>query len=239
MKAMRQWLKGTISLSRTPEFYVSTISDNPESVFENIAIFERENMHGIHFDVMDGHFVPRLGLYPELLKAIRKTTKLPIEVHVMASESEKILADFADAGADRILVHSESTPHSHRILTTIKKMGMGAGIVLNPGTPLDSIDFLVDELDVVMLMAINPGIPKHPIIPSTFRKLGKLRKKLDKLKPETLIGLDGGVTFENACTLIEAGADWLVCGSGTVFAPEGTVLENIDRLRRETKHFAS
>lgn len=188
-------------------------------------------MSGIHFDVMDGNFVPRLGLYPELLKSIKASSDLPIEVHLMLSNPDKYIETFLEAGAQRVLVHFESLINPHKTLKSIKNVGLESCLVLNPETDILSIGELVTETDSIMLMAIRPGIPGHPFIPDTFEKLKTLRNWLDKIKPEMRIGVDGGVSFENAKKLYEYGADWLICGSGTIFKPGACLVDNLSRLK--------
>jgi len=214
------------------QFYISTISDNPKFIFDHLPIFEENGISGIHFDVMDGNFVPRLGLYPELLKSISESTVLPIEVHLMHSRPDDFIKILANNGAKRIQVHIETLKNPERTLGIIKEEGMESCIVLNSETDfLESNDFL-HEIDSFMLMAIKPGIPKHPFIPSTLNKLTMLRAWLDIYKPDTNIGIDGGVTFSNAKKLFDLGANWLVCGSGTAFSPRATLKDNLTRLQK-------
>jgi len=217
-------------LSDNIEFYVSTISDDPKLIFEHLPIFKDYGMSGIHFDVMDGNFVPRLGLYPELLKSIKDSSDLPIEVHLMLSNPDKYIETFMAAGAQRVLVHFESLTDPHKTLKLISNLGLESCLVLNPETEIHSIGKFIAETDSVMLMAIKPGIPGHPLIPETFEKLKNLKNLLNELKPEMRIGVDGGVTFNNAKKLYEHGADWLICGSGTIFKPGACLAENISKL---------
>jgi len=217
-------------LSDNIEFYVSTISDDPKLVFEHLPIFEDYGISGIHFDVMDGNFVPRLGLYPELLKSIKDSSDLPIEAHLMLSNPDKYIETFMEAGARRILVHFESLTDPHKTLKLISNLGLESCLVLNPETEIHSIDRFIAATDSVMLMAIRPGISGHPFIPETFEKLKNLKNWLNELKPEMRIGVDGGVTFNNVKKLDEYGADWLICGSGTIFKPGASLVENISKL---------
>jgi ribulose-phosphate 3-epimerase len=220
-------------LNREIQFFVSTISDDPKKIFENLPIYESLGISGIHFDVMDGSFVPRIGLYPELLSSIRSTTNLPIEVHLMLQEPDNFIQIFRDNGANRILVHLESLQNPSRTLDIIKSTGAKSCIVLNPSTDFSSLKNYIDKIDSIMLMAINPGIPKHPFIPSTHTKLNSLKIWAEELKPNLTIGIDGGVTFENARSLYQNGADWLVCGSGTFFRPGFDLQVNINDLKKK------
>jgi len=217
-------------LSKKIEFYASTISDDPKLIFKHLSIFENQGISGIHFDVMDGIFVPRIGLYPELLKSIKTSTSLPIEAHLMLTNPDKYIETFVDAGAQRILVHFESLKYPSKTLQLIDRLGVESCIVLNPNTDFYALKEYINHVDSIMLMAINPGIPRHPFIPETLDKLKNLKNWLSSVKPEIKIGIDGGVTFENAKLLLEYGADWLVCGSGTIFKPGADLIDNLSNL---------
>jgi ribulose-phosphate 3-epimerase len=220
-----------MSSSKNIEFYASTILDNPKLIFEHLKIFEESGIHGIHFDVMDGMFVPRLGLYPELLTSIRNTSILPIEVHLMLTEPNRYIPIFIELGASRVLVHYESLTNPNLTLKLIKELLAESCIVLNPETDFSILKPILHDIDFIMLMGINPGIPKHPFIPSIYDKLINLRSWLNQEKPEVKIGIDGGVTFENAKLLQKAGADWLICGSGTIFQSGASLPRNIAKLK--------
>lgn len=217
-------------MNRKIEFYVSTISDDPKLIFEHLPIFKDCGISGIHFDVMDGNFVPRIGLYPELLKSIRDTSDLPIEVHLMLSNPDQYIRTFMEAGAQRILVHFETLSNPEKTLKLINSLGLESCLVLNPETEFFSMRNFISEVDSIMLMAIRPGFPRHPFIPETFEKLQNLKDWLNRSKPELRIGIDGGVTFDNAKKLYEYGADWLICGSGTIFKPGASLSDNIYKL---------
>jgi ribulose-phosphate 3-epimerase len=215
--------------------YASLISDDPSLIFQHLPIFEECGLSGLHFDVMDGSFVPRLGLYPELLSSIRDHSKLPIEVHLMMLEPIKYIDQFINLGADRVLVHYENLENPESVLDQIASLGAQPGIVLNPETNFLNLENLLDRTQLIMLMAINPGIPRHPFIPSILDKLINLRLWLDQIKPSVEIGIDGGVTLENAMTLNNSGANWLVCGSGTIFKPGKSLTDNIDDVLKALK----
>lgn len=217
-------------MSKKIEFYASTISDDPKLIFEHLPILAEHGISGIHFDVMDGNFVPRIGLYPELLKSIKDSTELPIEAHLMLSNPAEYIKLFVEAGARRILVHYESLEDPHNTLKLIKEIGSESCVVLNPKTDFLLLEEIIEEVDSIMLMAINPGIPKHPFISETFEKLNKLKTWISLNNPNIQIGIDGGVTFENAKQLYEYGADWLICGSGTIFRPGANLIENLTIL---------
>ena len=223
-------MKGIIYLNKKHEIFVSAISDNPKNLFTNLPIFEQTGISGIHFDVMDGSFVPRFGLYPELMREIINQTKLKIEVHMMVKDPEPYINQLIKIGANRIILHLETLIHPHRTLSMIKESGVDSGVALNPGTNLECLEYIMDQVDLVLLMAINPGIPKHPFIPRTFHKLAKLKNIISENNLKIRIGIDGGVTIENAKSLVENGADILVCGSGTIFKETNDIESNIKSL---------
>jgi ribulose-phosphate 3-epimerase len=230
---MNQCRRGIIYLSKKIELYVSTISDNPKNIFKNLELYENLGVSGIHFDIMDGNFVPRFGLYPELMKELRSNTNLPIECHLMVQNSEKYLNQMIASGANRIIVHIEALEHPHRTISVIKQLGAEVGIALNPGTGFNQLEYLIDDINLVLVMAINPGIPKHPFIIQSLQKISRLRKFLDTINPNVQIGVDGGVTFDNAKEISECGANTLICGSGTFFKEDNSLSENIKILQNK------
>ncbi len=216
------------------EIYISTISDDPKLIFDHLPVFESHGVSGIHFDVMDGNFVPRLGLFPELLASIYESTFLPIEVHLMLAKPNDYIRTFIENGAKRIIVHLETLDNPSKTLKLIEEFGAESCVALNPNTSFLGTEKYLPQIDSFMLMAINPGIPKHPFIPSTIGKLTDLKRWIDHLKPKTKIGIDGGVTFQNAKELFTSGADWLICGSGTAFEPNANLRENLISLQKIT-----
>lgn len=217
-------------LNDLSNFFVSVISDSPRSVFTNLKVFEEWGIGGLHFDVMDGLFVPRLGLYPELLNDLRELSPLFVEVHMMLSEPSKYIELFASSGANRLLFHLESKEDMTSLITQTKALGLEVGVVLNPETSvLDSLGFL-ELVDSVMLMAIRPGIVKHPFLDSTFEKVRAIHEIITSRKLSIDLQIDGGVTFHNVESLFQAGAKTLVCGSGTVFAQGNSVVQNLHKL---------
>lgn len=171
----------------------------------------------IHVDVMDGHFVPNLSIGPPVIEAIRQATKLPLDVHLMMTNPERYIGDFASAGADHILVHQETCPHLHAVLQDIRKHKARTGVVLNPATPCDTISEVLEEVDIVLLMSVNPGFGGQQFIESTLSKIAKLQKQRQDLGLDFEIEVDGGVKVGNAGRISEAGADVLVIGTG-IFA---------------------
>lgn len=203
----------------------SLVCGNPLQLSDDLRALERADADSLHFDVMDGNFVPRLGLYPEMLKAIKAVSNIPIDVHLMISGPEKYLGVFLDAGADLIAVHAEATQDLPAIILSIKEKGRLAGVAINPETPLSIIDTVIDKIDLLMIMAIKPGILGQKMIPETFQKISDAKEKL-KHRPEVIIEIDGGVTPESAPEMVRRGAHMLVCGTGTIYRPHEDTLEN-------------
>ncbi len=222
-------------MNKKHEIFVSAISDNPKNIFVNLPIFEKTGISGIHLDVMDGSFVPRFGLYPELMREIIDQTKLEIEIHMMVKDPEPYINQLIKIGANRIILHLETLIHPHRTLSMIKESGVDSGVALNPGTNLECLEYIMDQVDMVLLMAINPGIPKHPFIPRTFHKLVQLKNMISENDLKCRIGIDGGVTIENAKSLVKNGADILICGSGTIFKENNDIESNIRSLNNLLK----
>lgn len=181
---------------------------------DEIKAVEKAGADLIHIDVMDGHFVPNITIGPLIVEAARKATKLPLDVHLMIARPEQYIADFAKAGADYLTVHVEATNHLNRLVQMMKEhKGVRAGVSLNPATPLSSVDYILDSIDMVLIMSVNPGFGGQAFIPSSLEKIGRLRKKIDDLGLKVEIEVDGGVKPENAAGIIRAGADILVAGS--------------------------
>lgn len=209
----------------------SIICANLLNLEADIKCLEKSGIDYLHFDVMDGQFVPRLGLFPEMLSAIKKITKIPIDVHLMIENPDNYIPAFINAGASIVAVHVESTPHLNRSLRLIKSLGAKAGVVLNPATSLSVLDYILDDIDLIMLMAINPGVVGHKLIPNSLKKISDLKKKI-KNYPNMLIEVDGGVSFESTKNMVKAGANMLVCGSSTIFKPNEPIDKQIQDLRQ-------
>lgn len=174
----------------------------------------------IHVDVMDGRFVPNITIGPLIVKAARKVTELPLDVHLMIVEPDKYIQDFRDAGADMITVHAEACDHLDRSIQAIKQTGAKAGVALNPHTPDTVLDYVLEELDLVLIMTVNPGFGGQSLIERVFPKMTRIRERIDKLGLSTLIEVDGGVKTHNAHRFVEAGAHALVSGSGVFGAKD-------------------
>jgi ribulose-phosphate 3-epimerase len=184
----------------------------------------------IHVDVMDGHFVPPISFGPVIVRWLRPVTGLPLDVHLMIEEPERHLEAFARAGADRITVHVETCPHLHRTIQQIKELGLKAGVTLNPATPLSTLEEILPEVDLVLIMSVNPGFGGQAYIPSSTAKIARLRQMLDAINSPAEIQVDGGVNADTIAEIAEAGATVLVAGSA-VFNDKAPITENIQRLR--------
>lgn len=185
----------------------------------------------LHVDVMDGHFVPNISFGAPVMAGVRDVAArhgAPLDVHLMIEAPERYLADFARAGAATITVHQEACPHLHRTLQTVRDLGCAAGVALNPATPLHTLDEVLDDVDLVCVMSVNPGFGGQSFLPATLDKLRRLRDALDRRGARALVEVDGGVTPANARALVDAGADVLVAGSA-VFT--GDVAANIGAFR--------
>ncbi len=185
----------------------------------------------IHVDVMDGHFVPNLTIGPGVVKAIRGRTKLPFDVHLMISPIDAYVPAFAAAGADVITVHPEAGPHLHRTLQLIRSLGKRAGAALNPATPISAIEPVLGELDLVLVMSVNPGFGGQSFIESQLAKIAELRRMIDQSGRPIDLEVDGGVNAETAPRIVAAGADVLVAGTATFEGGPQRYAQNIARLR--------
>ena len=180
---------------------------------EEIKAVETAGADWIHVDVMDGHFVPNITIGPLIVKAARKSTKLPLDVHLMIENPDRYIPAFINAGADLVAVQVETCPHLHRTVQLIREMGAKPGVVLNPSTPLTSIEWILEDVDFVMLMSVNPGFGGQQFIPSSLGKIRTLRAMIDKRGLSTLIEIDGGVNAATIADIAAAGADVFVAGS--------------------------
>jgi ribulose-phosphate 3-epimerase len=187
----------------------------------------------IHVDVMDGHFVPNITIGPLVVEAVRKVTRLPLDVHLMIANPDLYVPEFARAGSDIIVVHAEATNHLHRTVQLIKSFGKKAGVSLNPATSLHHLDYILEELDLVLLMTVNPGFGGQSFIEACLPKIQALRAMLDKRGLETELEVDGGVKTDNIARISSAGADVFVAGSAVFGSPDYAAI--ITELKRQAK----
>lgn len=191
----------------------SILSADFARLAEEIAAVEEAGADLLHVDVMDGHFVPNLTVGPPIIESLKKVTKLPLDVHLMITNADAFISDFVDAGANYLTVHVEACPHLHRTIQSIKERGIKAGVTLNPATPIFSLQDILGDVDLVLIMSVNPGFGGQKFIPSVLKKIADARAMLDRINSHALLEVDGGVKVENTLEIVAAGATTLVAGS--------------------------
>ncbi len=211
----------------------SILTGNFLSLGEDIEMLNKSSCDWIHLDIMDGKYVPNLTFGFPIISQIKSAAKKPLDVHLMIVEPERYLEKFRDAGADILTVHYEACLHLNRTINNIKELGMKAAVSLNPHTPVSVLEEILPELEMVLIMSVNPGFGGQKFISSSYEKIRKLRKMIDFLNPDCLIEIDGGVTLDNIKALTDAGVDVFVIGN-TIFAAKDPV-EMIDKLKMEAE----
>jgi ribulose-phosphate 3-epimerase len=216
------------------EILPSILSADFARLADDIGKVEAAGVRMLHVDVMDGHFVPNLTLGPPVVKAIRKTTKLTLDVHLMITDPDHYAPIFIEAGADQISVHQEVCPHLDRTLRMIQSEGARAGVVLNPATPVSLLNEVLDVADYVLVMSVNPGFAAQRFIPNALRKVRELDSKRKESGLQFAIEIDGGITLDNVGDVVRAGCDWIVAGSSIYdSADPATTVARMQQLARE------
>lgn len=199
----------------------------PSLLSANFAVLENEikklengGADYLHIDVMDGNYVPNISFGTPVIKSIKSITKLPLDVHLMIDKPERYIKDFVDAGADIITVHGESTIHLHRVIQLIKSFGVKAGVSLNPSTTLESLEYVIDDLDLILIMSVNPGFGGQSFIPIIKEKIKRTRKLIDEKALDIILEVDGGVKLDNIKEVADLGADLIVVGSDIFKSPD-------------------
>jgi ribulose-phosphate 3-epimerase len=187
---------------------------------EEVEAAEAAGADWLHLDIMDGHFVPNISFGPSVVHSLRRQSRLPFDVHLMIAPADPFLEAFAQAGADHLLVHPEAGPHLHRTLQTIRALGKKAGVVLNPATPTDHVAWVLDLLDIVLVMTVNPGFGGQSFLPSQLPKIAELRRLIDASGRTIALSVDGGITEQTSAEVRAAGADTLVAGTSVFAAPD-------------------
>jgi ribulose-phosphate 3-epimerase len=198
----------------------SILSADFSRLGEQVAEVEQAGADLLHVDVMDGHFVPNLTIGPAVVSSLKRVSALPLDVHLMVDNPDQVIPAFIDAGADLITVHVEVCYHLHRTIGAIKQQGLKAGAVLNPTTPLSTLEYILPDVDLILLMSVNPGFGGQVFIPQVLDKLTKLRRLVDQLGLNIELEIDGGVKLDNASRIAQAGADILVAGSAVFNTPQ-------------------
>jgi ribulose-phosphate 3-epimerase len=216
---------------KKPKIAPSILAADFARLGEEVRAVTEAGADYIHVDVMDGHFVPNISIGPQMVKALRPHTKLPLDVHLMISPVDPYIKEFADAGADIITVHPEAGPHVHRTVQLIKSLGKKAGVSLNPGSPISMIEHILGDIDLILVMTVNPGFGGQSFIDSQRAKMRELRALIDRTGRPIELEVDGGINGQTAALAVEAGADVLVAGTAAFAGGPTRYRDNIAKLR--------
>lgn len=216
---------------KKPKIAPSILAADFAKLGEEVRAITEAGADYIHVDVMDGHFVPNISIGPQMVKALRPHTKLPLDVHLMISPVDPYIKEFADAGADIITVHPEAGPHVHRTVQLIKSLGKKAGVSLNPGSPLSLIEHILGDIDLILVMTVNPGFGGQSFIDAQRAKMREARALIDRAGRAIELEVDGGINGQTAALAVEAGADVLVAGTAAFAGGPSRYRDNIAKLR--------
>jgi ribulose-phosphate 3-epimerase len=216
---------------QSPLICPSILASDFAKLGQEVAAISTAGADFVHIDVMDGHFVPNITIGPDVVKALRPHTTLPFDVHLMIAPVDSFLEAFRAAGADIMSIHPESGPHLHRSLKYIRSLGAKAGVVLNPATSVEVLDWVMEDVDLVLVMSVNPGFGGQGFIDQQLRKIETIRKRLDGLNHPAILQVDGGVNRDNAKACIDAGATALVAGTAVFKGGEAAYADNIKALK--------
>ena len=217
--------------SRSVQIFPSMMCADLWRLADEVHEMEAAGVEALHFDIMDAHYVPNMPVGLVMLEQLRRHTSLPFDVHLMVDNNQFFIERVAPLGVQFLSVHAETAVHLDRTLASIKGAGVKAGVALNPATAPDVLAYVLEQIDFVLVMTVNPGYAGQKLVPSAFRKIADCRAFLDAHKPETLVQVDGNVSLENIPAMVAAGADILVAGTSSVFREDGTITSNTAATR--------
>lgn len=211
----------------------SILAADFSKLYEQVALIEKGGAHVVHVDVMDGHFVPNISFGSAVMKSLAGKTALPFDVHLMIEDPDRYMEDFVTDQTEYITVHVEACPHLHRTVQHIKSLGIKAGVSLNPATPLSALDAIIEEIDMVLIMSVNPGFGGQSFIPSSLKKISELREIRDQRNPGLVIAVDGGISLDNIEVVLDAGVELVIAGSSVFGASdiEQRVTEFLEKMK--------